>query len=247
MKCFLTITAIFLFSLTCFAQNSYEEQIEKAQSFFKEGQFQKSIEIYEHLTQIEKINNPYIYYNLANTYYRNGDIGGAVLNIKKAVKLKPRDVDIRKNFEKILAASGQTHDVDFSNFLLLFFSLNELSMVFVSLLILIFIFSSILIFRKIKKLKILVCFFIGVEIIFTPFWILAVYNEVIVNSVVILSPCEARSGPEKSENSIFEVSAGKIAHVISRHSGWSYLKFNNKGQNADLVGWVKDSDIGQIK
>jgi tetratricopeptide (TPR) repeat protein len=40
-----------------------------------------------------------LYYNLGNAYFKNGDLGRAVLNYLRAEELSPRDADIRANLE----------------------------------------------------------------------------------------------------------------------------------------------------
>ena len=43
------------------------------------------------------IRNPKLYYNLANTYFLNGDIGRAILNYRRAERLDSADADVKKN------------------------------------------------------------------------------------------------------------------------------------------------------
>ena len=40
-----------------------------------------------------------LYYNLGNAYFKNGDLGRAVLNYLRAEELSPRDADIRANLD----------------------------------------------------------------------------------------------------------------------------------------------------
>jgi tetratricopeptide (TPR) repeat protein len=245
MKKFVFFIGFFLFSAVCFAQKQYQTQIDNAQKNFKSGNFIKTIEIYESLIQIENVNNPYIYYNLANAYYRNGNIGKAVLNIEKAAKLAPRDKDIKNNFEIIFNASGQkNHKETLSGFLTQFFSLNELAVIFAVFIISFFVLASIYIFKKTGFLKISVRTLIVALILYSPFFILAAYDEIAVDYVVLLSQYEAKSGPSENEPSIFELQEGKIANVISVNSDWSYIKTKNNGKI--LEGWVENSILGKI-
>jgi tetratricopeptide (TPR) repeat protein len=71
--------------------------VRSSEKSFKKCSFSKAIEIYENLIQIEKLKNLYIYYSLASTYYRNGNLGRAVLNMEKAYRLAPRDREIKNN------------------------------------------------------------------------------------------------------------------------------------------------------
>jgi tetratricopeptide (TPR) repeat protein len=45
------------------------------------------------------VRNGSLYYNIANTYLRMGDVGRAVVNYRRALRLSPGDEDIRKNLQ----------------------------------------------------------------------------------------------------------------------------------------------------
>ena len=45
------------------------------------------------------INNPEIYYNLANAYFKDGETGKAILFYERALKVDPSDKDVRYNLE----------------------------------------------------------------------------------------------------------------------------------------------------
>jgi tetratricopeptide (TPR) repeat protein len=51
--------------------------------------------------------NPYLYYNLANSYFKAGDPDKAVVNYYRAFNLLPRDKDIRSNLTFALDSTGQ--------------------------------------------------------------------------------------------------------------------------------------------
>jgi tetratricopeptide (TPR) repeat protein len=79
---------------------------------------------------MEKVNNPYIYYNLSNAYYRNGNLGKAILNIEKALRLAPRDREIKNNAEYLNTVAGQVRRKSFPDTFLRYFSLNEITAAF---------------------------------------------------------------------------------------------------------------------
>lgn len=45
------------------------------------------------------VRNGRLFYNLANTYLRLGDVGRAILNYKRALKLMPGDVQVQRNLD----------------------------------------------------------------------------------------------------------------------------------------------------
>lgn len=69
-----------------------------ANEYYSARDFQNALDLY--LELIERgVRNPYLYYNLGNTYFKLGEIGYAVLYYEKALSLKPFDRDIRENLE----------------------------------------------------------------------------------------------------------------------------------------------------
>ena len=127
MRKFILIFTVYLSFGICFAKNIHQTQIDNAENSFKKGNFLKTIEMYESLIQIEEVEDPYVYYNLSNAYYRAGNIGKAILNIEKASKLAPRDKDIKENMQFLHAEAGQEREQNIQDILLKHFSLNEIT------------------------------------------------------------------------------------------------------------------------
>ena len=59
--------------------------------------YTKAILNYENIIEVGGIENAKLYYNLANAYFLKGNIGRAVLNYRRALKLDSSNVDIKKN------------------------------------------------------------------------------------------------------------------------------------------------------
>lgn len=55
-----------------------------------------------------------LYYNLGNTYYRMGDIGQAVLNYQRALKVDPSNDDARANLQFVQSKIANTPEDDSS-------------------------------------------------------------------------------------------------------------------------------------
>jgi tetratricopeptide (TPR) repeat protein len=72
--------------------NSTVDDTDKANSFYE-----KAILGYEKVIRDGRVENPKLYYNLANAYLLKGDIGMAILNYRCAEKLDKSDSDIQKN------------------------------------------------------------------------------------------------------------------------------------------------------
>ena len=89
------IFTLTIFSSLSFAQN-IDEQMQKAGALYRNGEFDKAIKIYEDLRS-EGYEGTSLYFNLANTYYRIGKLGYAILNYERALKNSPSDEDVKHN------------------------------------------------------------------------------------------------------------------------------------------------------
>ncbi|MCC6933066.1 MAG: tetratricopeptide repeat protein [Deltaproteobacteria bacterium] len=72
---------------------------------YNKGLYKEAAQGYEQAAA--EINNGHIFYNLANCYYRLGNIGRAIYNYRRALKLLPTNPDIKTNLQ---LARKQTKD-----------------------------------------------------------------------------------------------------------------------------------------
>jgi tetratricopeptide (TPR) repeat protein len=228
----------------CFAENIHQTQLDNAEESFKKGDFQRTIEIYESLIKIEKIKDPYVYYNLSNAYYRAGNIGKAILNIEKALKLAPRDKDIKENAQFLHLEAGQKREQTIQDILLKHFSLNEITIA-LSIFIILFFFSlSLSLLKRNKSIKRTAIFLLFSLIACLSIFILKGCDELSIKKAVILSPSVVRSGPGENNPEIFRISKGKVVNIISESNDW--LSINTKLKNESVSGWIEAKNVGSI-
>lgn len=67
-----------------------------AETAYQNKNYDKVVEIYEGLLSSGR-HSAELYYNLGNAYYRSGELGRAVLNYERALRLTPRDEAIQHN------------------------------------------------------------------------------------------------------------------------------------------------------
>ena len=72
--------------------------MDEANAQYERGEFSGAAQQYEALID-SGYEDAVLYYNLGNAYFKNGDLGRAVLNYLRAEELSPRDADIRANLE----------------------------------------------------------------------------------------------------------------------------------------------------
>ena len=93
-----------------------------ADSAFQKGHYDDAVRLYEDVLQQGE--HPYVYYNLGNAYYRQGDMAHAILNYERAALLEPGNSDIR--FNLALARSKTIDKVADGDQFFLFYWLHSL-------------------------------------------------------------------------------------------------------------------------
>lgn len=69
-----------------------------ASALYDDGNYEEAARTYQHLVGLG-YEDPTLYYNLANSYYKSDDLGRAILNYLRANRLAPFDEDIAANLE----------------------------------------------------------------------------------------------------------------------------------------------------
>lgn len=106
-----------------------------ANSLYANGRYAEAAQSYEQLIA-QGVADSAIYYNLGSAYFRQGDVGRAILNYRRAAELNPRDADIQAN---LAAARAQATDqlpaesgsplTDFANATGNWLTLDELALI----------------------------------------------------------------------------------------------------------------------
>ncbi len=93
-----------LFSVLCLTAVAATWQ--EAEQAYRESRFAFALAAYEDLLRSFP-NDPHLYYNIGNCYFKMGSKGLAIANYYRAFRLAPRDSDIRHNLSLALAESGE--------------------------------------------------------------------------------------------------------------------------------------------
>lgn len=75
------------------ASNTEEEAV--AQDLYR-----KALDRFEYVVEADDVHNGRLFYNMANGYYRLGEIGRAVLYYRRAELLRPADANVRHNLSE---------------------------------------------------------------------------------------------------------------------------------------------------
>jgi tetratricopeptide (TPR) repeat protein len=78
---------------------------DEACGLYEASEFEGALRIFESIVS-SGVRHPAVYYNLANCYYQQGEIGKAVANYRRARLLSPRDEDVRANLAFLRSSIG---------------------------------------------------------------------------------------------------------------------------------------------
>ncbi|WP_369048137.1 tetratricopeptide repeat protein [Tenacibaculum sp. UWU-22] len=86
---------LLLFPVFLSAQ-TVDELFVNANNLYKEGQYEKAIELYKKIETTKKVSSE-LYYNLANCYYKLNQVAPSIYNYEKALQLNPLNADAQNN------------------------------------------------------------------------------------------------------------------------------------------------------
>ncbi|MDR0952579.1 MAG: hypothetical protein LBM71_00050 [Elusimicrobiota bacterium] len=219
-----------------------------AQSSYDNGSYITAAELYENQIAAGDTSNPYLYYNLANSYFKAGDPDKAIINYYRAFKLLPRDKDIRGNLAFALADTGQRltpEGVPATAFNLYhFFSLGELKgLMWAGL----WLFAFALMFFVLSDRKVLGKKLLIIAAILTVFFggwhLLRLPSESKRLAVVVAPRAEVRSGPGDSFVVSLNVPRAHLVSIIDSKGDWAQVEVNSQAQGS---GWVLKNTIEEI-
>lgn len=104
------LIGIALFSVAVIAPvavRAGDDAFAKAEASYKAGKFAESAALYRSLLDEGRV-APELFFNLGNSCFKQGELGAAVLNYRRAWMLSPRDPDIRANLRFALQKANAT-------------------------------------------------------------------------------------------------------------------------------------------
>ncbi len=221
--------------------NEIKAQFDHANQLYDQKKFDKAREIYETLVR-QGVNDPAALYNLGNACARMGDQGAAVFYYTRALRLAPRDRDIRENLSRLepginrgnifflLRPLGWLKNLlSLDEWTLVTSILFSLACIFLGLKFLLRKEGLIMIFQKAAIL-----FFI-LFLLHASFLGFKVYEELIVKSATVMkADTLARSGPGDQFEELYKLPAGTRIRVISPpQNGWVRMRLMD-GRSAYL-------------
>ena len=247
--CFAIFGGVFFGADSAFcAENNVNQIFKSANSFYQEAKYDQAILEYEKILN-RGLHSGNLYYNLANCYFKKGELGKAALNYQRAKTLIPADSDLKANYDYALSllnlGSNELYGKRWVRFLDRLFSawnINSLA-IFLSLLWLVVFLTLILglFFEKAKPaLKIILSLTVVLFLL-----ILIPFNRKITclndSAVVISQEAQSRFEPLESATTYFTLGQGSLVEVIETTLSWAKIR-----RQDGKIGWVSQSSLGFI-
>ena len=245
------IFALTLFSGLSFAQN-IDEQMQKAGALYRNGEFDKAIKIYEDLRS-EGYEGTSLYFNLANTYYRIGKLGYAILNYERALKNSPSDEDVKHN---LAFASLSTVDriqplptffvFEWWDSLLASLSVNGWTYITFFFYILLMAMIVIYFFAKTIFQQKLILFsglgVLAILLLVVSFLIVKINREQnVISGVVIEQSITVKTSPDPKSTDAFVIHEGLKVNLEDQLDEWIKIRLVD-----GKVGWVENDSVVKI-
>jgi tetratricopeptide (TPR) repeat protein len=96
MKFKVAFIALYLLGFNALTQDHYHQLFNEGNGHYKSGEYDSAKSSYAEILN-NGVQSFELFYNLGNTYFKNGNIPAAILYYERAAKLKPADKDLKHN------------------------------------------------------------------------------------------------------------------------------------------------------
>ena len=223
-----------------------------ANQLYAKGNFKEAALQYRKIIESDFANEA-VYYNLANAYFKENQIGSAILFYEKAKKLAPGDREISENLE--FARTRIVDKVDSPQEGFLWRQLTRLASwlplnIETGLAVLLFVGANAFftLFLKARSESIRRIALVG-SVSLLAFFLLVGSSNVFriyqsatdLEAVILTEKADVLSGPGPDNPTLFSIHEGLKVRVQSQLNDWSQISLEN-----GWTGWIKTADLGMI-
>jgi tetratricopeptide (TPR) repeat protein len=244
-----------IFAFAC-SFSAIAETTSVAEQAFRDGDFARSAELFEQIIAqgiAENKESAQLYYNLGNAYFRQNELGKAILNYERAFLLNPGDSDIRHNLRFARAhttdrieQSGNALVTNWVNSIRNLFSSNRWAAAGITFFLLflgciaVFMFVRLVWARKTAFYAGIVIFFLMIAANTFSF---RQKNERINRdfAIVMLSGISIQASPDASSSELFRLHEGTKVRIRNSDGNWYEIEIDNGS-----VGWTLKQNVERI-
>jgi tetratricopeptide (TPR) repeat protein len=244
---------VLLMAIPALAQSEVgpTEAMLRANQHYEAGEFAEAAGIYTAIVEAG-VNNSDLYYNLANAYFKQGELGWAIVNYRRAQLLSPRDGDIAANLatarlqtvDKLEDETGLGNLVQVAEEWL---TLNEAAVLALVLWVLICYFAVLAIF--LPQQRRIFGWIMAVLGVFLVVGVFSIANRLYTewrnpSAVIVAQEVKITSGPGDAEQYLveFNLHSGAEVHILESRSGWQRIMLPG-----DLQGWAPAEAVETVE
>jgi len=238
-----------MFSSGVFAADA-EADFQKANQLFQDKEYADAIGLYQNILD-EGVESAPLYFNLGNAYFKDGDLGRAILYYLKARRLDPSDNDIAANLEFARQfTSIQMEGVKLNPISTFFesvvgpYRLNALAWLSSLLFILFFILLSLRYGFGFRTGILRVGTIIILTLLVVSSWMTSFkyrHDYLTQRAVIVAEECPVYSGPYEQSDIELEAAPGLEVEILTESGEYYNVLFENKRR-----GWIKKDLIAAI-
>ena len=234
-------TLLLACSLTAGAARAAAATFDEANRVFAEGRYGEAAKTYETLISEKGYSAPLLF-NLGNAYFRDGQIGAAILSYERAQLLAPNDPDIEANLNFARRQAGLfVQQPSWIHDAARFFSMNVWAALGSAALILLC--GLIVASQFYPRHRLYVRLFTGVAALALCAAAvgIALQLDTLDRAVVTSKEAVARISPFDAAKSAFVLSAGEVVEIEKRHG--DFLLVENRDRRS---GWVSKGEVEPV-
>lgn len=228
-----------------------------AGQLYETGQYALAAQAYQQLVD-QGYADSALFYNLGNAYYRQGDLGHAILNYRRAGGLAPRDEDIRANLE--LAREQIVNPVEgvtgneslfshLANFTRNWLTLNELALMALGLWVLLALLIMAFINRRrgsrmwagLQYAVLTAALTLLLTVIALGSRLYEDYSR--LEGVIVASEVNVTTSPDGQGETVFALHSGGEVEIAEQRGSWVRLILPDQ---SDKQGWVPATVVEKI-
>ena len=233
---------------TAVEKASPERLFARGNDYYEKNEYNKAIEEYEGIIKQGYSSGP-VYYNLADAYFKSGDLGHAILSYTRALYAMPRDADLLSNYKfvKSTIASKVMPSRAIWNWrplrlYLCGLTVDEITWISVGIYVVVLLMFLVKVIARSRNPYMLwIIIFLVVCLSGNSVIVWHKSNDIRTGAITVVKSTEALYGPFDTATKFFVLHEGMKVNVVQEKDDW------RKVERADgKVGWVKKSDVEMV-